>query len=530
MYREYQVNLLCEPTEHDPAFAIDACDIFDYPSRHLYIRGWFFAPSGSSAILLNGDKEIGIQRIERHDVFAAFGGQFEQALKSGFECRINIDKAAETQIITLKVADKSRIDFEFDLMQIDLRCRAERRDHRRRAHSRERWEEWIEGANVMGLRWFVRQIREASSDTYKEIPENERRYEKWIINNEYYRSLDVRRSISKMKNKPLISILIPVYNVEPRWLIQCVRSIQKQSYRHWELFLSDDCSTNNDVRPTLKKLAASDRRIKVVYRTENGHISKATNSALEIANGEYIALVDNDDELHKHALFEIVACINNHPDADLIYSDEDKIDVNNHRRDPHFKPDWSPDTILSTNYIFHLGVYRKSIVDEIGGFRAGYEGSQDYDLVLRFTEKTGNIYHVPKVLYHWRTIEGSTALGGDQKNYPFLAGIRALEDTITRRQWSAKVEEIAGIPYYNVFFKPSLVDFVTIIIPTRERADLLKTCIDSIVEKTLLKNYEIIVVDNGSVEADTLNLFADYENALACFVSCDWIFRSITQH
>lgn len=513
MDTEYKIISLCESEGIDLAFAIDCCEIVNSPSRHLYVRGWFFAPSGRPATLLHEDKEIKIQRHERQDVFIAFNKQYEQALLSGFECRINIDKKAETLTAILSVADVNRVSFEFDLKQIDLRCKAMRYDRLRRAYSRECWEEWFYGAQVMGFRWFVRQALNASSASPKEIPEDQSRYEKWIINNEYYSSPDVRGSISKMQHKPLISILIPVYNVEPRWLIRCVRSIQKQSYRHWELCLADDCSTNTDVRPTLKRLAAADRRIKVVYRTENGHISKATNSALEIANGEYIALVDNDDELHKHALFEIVSCINDHPDADLIYSDEDKIDVNHQRRDPHFKPNWSPDTILSSNYISHLGVYRKSIVDEIGGFRAGYEGSQDYDLVLRFTEKTDHIYHVPKVLYHWRTIEGSTALGGDQKNYPYLAGVRALEDAIARRQWIAKVEDIPGIPYYNVVFKPSQDNLVSIIIPTRDRADLLKTCIDSITAKTTYKNYEIIVVDNGSVEKETQDLFADYEQA-----------------
>jgi len=342
-------------------------------------------------------------------------------------------------------------------------------------------------------------------------------YQNWINENERYNKQDVVKSMQQFKLKPKISILIPVYNVDDKWLIECVESIQKQYYENWELCMADDCSTKATVKPLLERLALTDERIKVVYREENGHISRATNSALAIATGDYIALVDNDDILPAHALFEVVKMINQHPDADLIYSDEDKINLKGQRVDPHFKPDFSPDTLLSSNYISHLGVYRKSIVDKIGGFRVGYEGSQDYDLVLRFTEQTNNIHHIPKILYHWRMIEGSTALDNSSKNYAYIAGKKALNDAITRRGLQAQVEEQGEVPYYVMRYDVKPDDRVSIIIPTRDHADLLAVCLESIYNKSTYQNFEVIVVDNGSIEQKTIDLFNLYKNGYTNF-------------
>ena len=200
---------------------------------------------------------------------------------------------------------------------------------------------------------------------------------------------------------------------------KCIDSVLDQTYDHWELCISDDASTDPAIRKCLESYQAKDDRIKVVFRQENGHISLATNSALEMAEGEFIALLDNDDELPPFALYEVAKVLNIHPELDLIYSDEDKIDADGNRFDPHFKADWSPDTLMGNNYISHLGVYRTSIVKKFGGFRKGYEGSQDYDLVLRVTEQipADHIYHIDRVLYHWRTIPGSTASNGEAKSY-----------------------------------------------------------------------------------------------------------------
>ena len=341
--------------------------------------------------------------------------------------------------------------------------------------------------------------------------DSEKAYQKWIEKNENYNVNKVKDDISNFTYKPKISIIIPVYNVEEEWLRKCIDSVRNQYYDNWELCLADDNSTVKHIKPLLKEYRDKDKRIKVVFRQKNGHISKASNSALKLATGEFIALLDNDDELPLFALYEVVKLLNEHPQADLIYSDEDKIDTKGKRKDPHFKPDWSPDTLLSCNYITHLGVYRKEIIDDIGGFRVGYEGSQDYDLVLRFTEKTDEILHIPKILYHWRLIEGSTSVDISGKNYAYKAGFKALEDTIKRRKYNAEVKEVGGIPFYNIIFKPAEKDFVSIIIPTRDKSDILSKCLESIYEKTHFKRFEVIVVDNGSSEKETFKIFNKYQ-------------------
>jgi len=309
---------------------------------------------------------------------------------------------------------------------------------------------------------------------------------------------------------PLISILVPVYNVNRQYLSECINSVINQSYENWELCLVDDCSTNLDTIQVLKEYENHDQRIKITYRKKNGHISEATNSALKMAKGEFVGLLDNDDLLDIDALYEVVKLLNNDEKADMIYSDEDKINVNGKRYYPHFKPDFSPDTLLSYNYICHFTVLRKNIVDKIGGFRSEYNGAQDYDLFLRFTEKTKNIKHISKILYHWREIEGSTAKSGNNKNYAYEAGKKALEDAMRRRNIKANVVQIGDPQMFILEYQIEKEPKVSIIIPIRDKAYLLKKCVDSIYLKTNYKNFEIIVIDNNSVEDETQKLLENY--------------------
>lgn len=313
--------------------------------------------------------------------------------------------------------------------------------------------------------------------------------------------------------QPLISILVPVYNVEKKWLDKCVQSVMNQTYSNWELCLSDDCSTSKETAQALVAVAQLDERIHVVYRKENGNISAATNSALEIAKGEYVALMDNDDELSPLALIEVVRALNNNSELDLIYSDEDKINQDGKRFAPHFKPEWSPDLILNQNYISHLGVYRTKIAKEIGGFRLGYEGAQDHDFLLRFTEKilSENIHHIAKVLYHWRAIEGSTALGADEKSYAYDRGVRAVQDALNRRGLKGIVRNGHYPGLYDVTYDLIKSPLVSIVIPTKNGYSDLKECVDSIISKSTYKNFEIIVADNGSDDPKLQTLFAQYE-------------------
>lgn len=342
--------------------------------------------------------------------------------------------------------------------------------------------------------------------------EFESSYENWInVKEEQYDLEKVLQEIEGMTNQPLISIIMPVYNVEEVYLRACIESILAQYYKNFELCIADDASTNIDIKVVLDEYANNDSRVKVVYREKNGHISAASNSAIEIANGEYLAFIDNDDVLKPEALYEMVKKINENPELDLIYSDEDKISANGEiRLDPFFKPDWSPDSFLGHMYMCHFIMYRRSIVNELGGLRIGYEGAQDYDLALRFIDKTQKIGHVAKILYHWRMIPTSTASGTGAKNYAFEASLKAKQDYLDRNQYDGIIEADYEKSITNIFYQPKKEDKVSIIIPTRDHAEDVENCINSIYEKSTWRNFEIILVDNGSTDEASLNLFRTY--------------------
>lgn len=337
-------------------------------------------------------------------------------------------------------------------------------------------------------------------------------YKIWLKNNEKtYTKEEIEKRINEMTIQPKISFLIPVYNVGEEYLRACIDSIVNQYYPNWELCVADDKSTDAHIRPILEEYMKMDNRIKVVFREENGHISAATNSAIEIATGEYVALVDNDDTIRPEALLEIVTLINEHPDADMIYTDEDKIDETGKIRiAPFFKPDWSPDAFWGHMYLCHLGVYRLSIAKKIGGFRIGYEGSQDYDFALRFSEQTDAIYHVPQILYHWRMLPTSTASSADNKDYAYDASIKTKKSALKRRKYDAAIEIEFDKRSTNIVFNPHKDDMVSIIIPTKNHGIDVKKCVDSIYQKSTWKNFEIILVDNGSDDEESLQLFEKY--------------------
>jgi glycosyltransferase involved in cell wall biosynthesis len=320
----------------------------------------------------------------------------------------------------------------------------------------------------------------------------------------------IRARIDAFEHKPLISVVMPTYNPKPEWLIEAIESVRKQIYPNWELCIADDASTDKAIRPILERYLSEDSRIKVVFREKNGHISAASNSALELASGEYVALLDNDDLLQEHALFWIADAIVVNPGSGLIYTDEDKIDQLGRRYDPYFKSDWNHDLFLSHNMICHLGAFRTDLLRTLAGFREGYEGAQDYDLALRFTELLApqQIVHIRRVLYHWRSHSGSTAQSGSQKNYALTAGERALNDHFVRTHTAAKAE-LTDFGMYRVRYPiPTPAPLVSLIIPTRNGLDLIKQCIKSIFAKTKYKNYEILIVDNNSDDPGALAYFA----------------------
>lgn len=317
--------------------------------------------------------------------------------------------------------------------------------------------------------------------------------------------------------RPKISIVVPCFNTPKKYINPLIDSVLDQTYGNWELCLADG---SNDVQKAkyIEEVSKREKRIKY-KRIKNKGIVGNTNQALALATGEFIAFLDHDDMLSKYALNEVVKVISEDNNVDLIYSDEDKISDNGKiRQIPFFKPDWSPDLLLGVNYITHFTVARKKLVDEIGGLRDGFDGSQDYDFLLRITEKTNRIKHIPKILYHWRLADGSTSKVVSEKNYTDDAGRRALRDAVRRRGIKAEVLEIKDRPtnYRLRYSLPKKQPLVSIIIPFKDKSDLLKTCIDSILGKTTYNNYEIILISNNSTEEKTHTLLAKYKKNLKC--------------
>lgn len=338
-------------------------------------------------------------------------------------------------------------------------------------------------------------------------------YDEWIENIEVPSlptSEEVANLLVDLEYKPVISVIIPTYNTDEIYLRACIDSVIAQSYPWWQLCIADDASTDLIVREILNEYLNSDPRIKVVFRSENGHISLTSNSALELASGEFVALLDHDDTLAEHALLYIAKAINENSEAQVFYSDEDKLNKNGERFNPHFKCDWNPDLFYSQNYVSHLGVYKRSLMAQIGGFRVGVEGSQDYDLLLRCLPylQHSQIIHIPRVLYHWRMVEGSTALASDQKSYTTDAGVKALQDYFSLFNTDVGVEPGLVPNTYRIRWPlPTPQPLVSLIIPTRDRRSLTEVAVRSILEKTTYQNYEILILDNGSTEAETLEFF-----------------------
>ncbi len=294
-----------------------------------------------------------------------------------------------------------------------------------------------------------------------------------------------------------------MYNPLPAYLERAIQSVQAQYYPNWELCICDDGSHAAHVRPVLERYCASDARIKAAFAERNQGISAASNRALQMATGEFVGFLDHDDELSPAALYEVARLLQQHREADAIYSDEDKLESDGRRSDPFFKPDWSPEYLLSLNYACHFAVYRRALMEAVGGLRTEFDGSQDYDLLLRVTEKTPNVFHVPEVLYHWRKVGGSTASLAAAKGYSSDAGKKALQQHLERCGIKGRVENAQVANRYRV--RPELpgTPLVSVIIPTRDTLQVLKRCLRSIESKTTYSHYEILIIDNGSCHQQT---------------------------
>jgi O-antigen biosynthesis protein len=321
--------------------------------------------------------------------------------------------------------------------------------------------------------------------------------------------LERMRSDNRLwSRRPLVSVLLPTYNPEAAWIREAVGSVSEQAYENWELCVADDASTASHVVPLLAGYAASDPRIKLIVRETNGGIVEASATALSMARGEFVALLDHDDVLRPHALHRMVEQLQVEPETDVLYSDEDLLFADGMRGGPHFKPDWSPDLLLSVNYMCHLLVARRELVERVGGFRPGFDGAQDHDLALRLTEHAGRVGHVADVLYSWRRAPGSVAAAPTAKMYSYDAGRRAVEEALTRRGVTATVSLGEQLGTYHSRRAVDGQPEVAIIIPTRDRVDMLRDCISSIETLSTYGNWSLTVIDNGSVESETVDFLA----------------------
>jgi len=334
-------------------------------------------------------------------------------------------------------------------------------------------------------------------------------YEAWLEVNRWGPKLEthLRERLAAAEALPRISVVTPVYRPVLRHFQETVSSVRRQVYTNWEWCLADDASGDPLLTSALERLTGDETRIHFTTRQENGHISQASNSAAALARGDFLAFLDHDDLLSPDALGEIALHLAANPDVDVLYSDDDKIDDNGNRFDPHFKSDWAPESLLSQMYFSHLFVVRRSLFERVGGFRTGFEGSQDHDLALRVTELARRVAHVPRVLYHWRAVPGSTAVSGESKPYSFDAGIRAVEEALLRRGVPARAERpdwavAAGASLIRHRF-PNEGPSVAVLVPTRNQVNLLRRCLAAL-KPTSYRNYEVIIVDDHSDDPETV--------------------------
>jgi GT2 family glycosyltransferase len=471
IFHNFQKLLQSQQLGHPPT-PDEKKDIFGFidiaqlnPAQQLIdIHGWTLAREGISKMeVYLDDQYLGTihQGVDRPDVLETFP-LFDNNLRPGFHFTKKIKKQGD--LIRLIVFDKKK--------------------------NREvLWRELTKNGTLPNINQQYQVFLEKQNDREIDLRE-------------------IEKTIDSFEYSPLISVVTPVYNVPPIYLEKCVQSLLGQWYPNWELCLYDDASTSTQTIHCLEEWGKKDQRIKVRFGSENQHISGASNEAINMAQGDFIGLLDNDDELTPDALFEVIKVLNKNPRLDFIYSDEDKLETDGTRSEPHFKPDYSPDLLLSTNYICHFSVIRKSLGDAIGWFRKGYEGSQDYDLFLRITEQKPLIHHIPKVLYHWRKIPGSTAARYDEKSFADQAALASLSDYVERNKLDARVEKGLFPGSFRIKRNILLPELVSIIIPFKDKPELLNTCVNSILSKTEYPEYEILLVNNNSEEPATLNLIS----------------------
>lgn len=309
---------------------------------------------------------------------------------------------------------------------------------------------------------------------------------------------DQRKLAKELPSRPLISVLVPTYNTNPEHLRMCLDSVISQTYDNWEICISDDASTHEETKEVIREYVDHYNNITARFGKTNGHIAVSSNVALGMAKGDYISLLDHDDLLAPDALYETVKVINDSPNVDLIYTDEDKIDVDGVHIEPFFKPDWSPDFLNSCNMITHFATMREDVIRGVGGFTPGTQGAQDWDLFLRITKNTDKVHHIPRILYYWRKSETSTAMSAKSKPYAYINQGRVLRDSVMDRNENAYIKAHPALGFWRKQYVIDGHPLISIVIPTKNCLDLVTQCVGSIIEKSTYPYFEIILVDSGS--------------------------------
>lgn len=358
---------------------------------------------------------------------------------------------------------------------------------------------------------------EGSTSVAPSSTEQESDYDRWVGMQDNLTDTDrnlILRHVASLENPPRISVVMPVYNTDEKFLREAIQSVRAQLYPNWELCIADDCSPLPHVPRIIEQIAEIEPRVRWIRRKENGNISIASNSALELATGDFVALMDHDDLLSETALYEVAVAICSNPKVDILYSDQDSVDDSGRRFDPFFKPKWNEELFLGQNMISHLGVYRRMLLSEVGGFRAGFEGSQDYDLALRCILRTdrSRIQHIPKVLYHWRKAESQNSFSATQIDRCVANARRAIAEFLAAKGvHGAEVQPAPLAPNWTRVRLPisDPAPLVTVIIPLRDNVDLLRRCLAGVLHRTRYSNLEVLIVDNESVEPGTHHYLLD---------------------
>ena len=460
-------------------YNIDSMD-YNIERNELKIVGWGFSTFDKSKLKFSlletaYNKSARFRRINREDVNDAHN--IPKNEKLGFEILIPTKHDINSLWIVFKNNDNIILPVKIDKKNIG------------KYSITQYIKNAIKSANNIGIKNTIYQLKAQGRNIWND-------YDLWIFQNETFSVDKIKKEIESFSIKPKISIVVPVYNVDEVWLRRNIESVRNQSYDNWELCLADDCSPAPHIKRVLNEYIKSDSRIKVVFREKNGHISRATNSALKMATGDFIGFMDNDDELAPNALFEYVKTINKYPDAEFLYCDEDMIDMKGRRFNPFFKSSWNEKLLLGHNYITHFVVVKSTLMDKVGLLRPEVNGSQDYDFVLRATEKTDKIFHISKILYHWRTIVGSVAENPEAKNYAYISGKKALEDALFRRRIKGTVEIGKEYGTYKLDYLEDKKPFVSIIIVNYfHKNNLAELMIHNLLLQTDYPDYEIILIN-----------------------------------